>query len=67
MEASAVPVRRRPGRDLVPAVAGLLGFLAIAAALLWWAKWSPCTHKLSHLLSTRAWSGKDLLTRSSGP
>lgn len=67
MEASVVPVRRRPGRDLVPAVAGLLGFLAIAAALLWWAKWSPYTHKLSHLLSTRAWSGKDLLTKAGAP
>jgi len=66
MEASVVPSARWR-RDLTPALLGLLAFLVISGLLLWWAKWSPYAHKLSHLLSTRTWSGKDLLDKAGAP
>lgn len=63
MESSAV-VGRRPARPLWPGLAGLAAFVAIAAAGLWWAKWSPYAHKLVHLVSTPHWSGSDMLNKA---
>ncbi len=40
---------------------GLAGFLALAAALLWWAKWSPYTGRVQELSASGAWSGTSLL------
>ena len=61
MESSAV-LGRRSAHPVWPGLAGLAGFLAIAAAGLWWAKWSPYAQKLDHLFITPHWSGKDMLS-----
>ncbi len=63
MESSAV-VARRAGRPVWPGVAGFAVFVAIAAAGLWWAKWSPYAHKLVHLFATPHWSGSNLLNQA---
>lgn len=60
MESSAVS-GRASARPVWPGLAGLAAFLAIAAAGLWWAKWSPYAHKLVHLFATPHWSGSNLL------
>jgi uncharacterized membrane protein YraQ (UPF0718 family) len=57
------PSRRR---DLLPALAGTLGFLLIAALVLGWAKWAPYSHKLAHLWTGHAWAGKDILAQAGG-
>ena len=49
---------RAPERS---AVLGVLGFVALTAALLWWAKWSPYTGRTVELVDSRAWSGTSLL------
>jgi uncharacterized membrane protein YraQ (UPF0718 family) len=63
MESSAV-VGRHPARTVWPGLAGLAAFLAIAAAGLWWAKWSPYGHKLIHLFATPHWSGTSSLEKA---
>ncbi len=60
MESSAV-LGRRARRPLWPGLAGLAAFIAIAAAGLWWAKWSPYADKLIHLIATPRWSGRSML------
>ncbi len=42
-------------------LAGLLGFLLLAAALLWWSKWAPYAGRVTELSGSRAWSGTSLL------
>lgn len=70
MEPSVV-VAPRPRRNLTPAIIGVAIFAAVAAAGLWWAKWSPYGHKLSDLLSSPVWTGKVMLNEAgaalSGP
>jgi uncharacterized membrane protein YraQ (UPF0718 family) len=48
----------RPGAGQVTA---LLGFLVLAGALLWWAKWAPYTDRVGELSGSRTWSGTSLL------
>lgn len=60
MELSAT-VAPRSRRDLLPPIIGVAAFAAVAAAALWWAKWSPYSAKLAHVLGTQAWPGSDLL------
>ena len=55
---SAPTLPRAPERSALLAVAG---FLALTAALLWWAKWSPYTGRTAELVDARAWSGTSLL------
>lgn len=43
------------------ALVGLVLTLAVAAALLWWAKWSPYAAKTSGLLASHTWPGSDVL------
>lgn len=43
------------------AVLGVLAFLVLSGALLWWAKWSPYTVQTADLVDSRAWSGTSLL------
>lgn len=62
--AALPPPPRRAG--LAPFLS-VLAFGAIAASLLWWAKWSPYSLKLSHLWSTRAWTGHDLMAKAGAP
>jgi uncharacterized membrane protein YraQ (UPF0718 family) len=65
MESQAVAVQ--PARRLTPAAAaGVVATLAIAAAALTWAKWTPYWHKLSLIRATRAWPGHDILAKA-GP
>ena len=58
-------------RRLWPGVAGTLAFVAIFAAAVDWAKWTPYLHKLEAIRRTRAWPGSDILARAgsarSGP
>jgi hypothetical protein len=63
LESSAV-LAPRPRRDLLPILLGLGAFALIAAAGLWWAKWSPYSKKLSGLLATPVWPGHDLLAKA---
>lgn len=48
-------------KELRAAIAGSLVFVSLAVAALWWAKWSPSSHKLGHLLVTRTWTEGDPL------
>src|SRR6185437_7567083 len=43
------------------AIAAVVGFAAIAASGLLWAKWDPYGHKIAHLLTTRSWAGHSIL------
>ncbi len=52
---------RTAARPDLSAVAGLLAFLALAAVLLWWAKWAPYGDRVAGLSVSRAWSGTSLL------
>ena len=52
--------------------AGLLAFLLLAGALLWWAKWAPYSDRVTELSGSRLWSGTSLLAaagveQGSGP
>lgn len=60
-------VAEQPSRRLVAAsVLGTAAFVAIFAAALDWAKWTPYAHKLSGIWSTRAWPGSNILDKA-GP
>ncbi len=65
MESSAT-VAARPQRNLMPAIVGLATFAAIAAAGLWWSKWSPYAGKLNELLGKPVWSGNFMLNEAGG-
>lgn len=63
MESSAL-LAPQPRRHLLPALLGLALFGLIAVGGLWWAKWSPYSHKLTGLVSTPVWPGHDLLAKA---
>lgn len=63
---SSVQAERTTWRDQVPALAGAIAFVLVAAGALTWAKWLPYAAKLAHVGSTHSWSGKDLLDKA-GP
>lgn len=59
MTTSTVPRSSLPERRT--AVVGLVLFLTVSAALLWWAKWSPYAGTALTLSGGSAWSGTSLL------
>jgi len=59
--AVSAPTRSRAG-----AVAAAIGFAAIFAAAIDWAKWSPYAHKLAKIHATRVWPGSNILDKA-GP
>lgn len=46
---------------------GLVAFLAIAVAALWWAKWAPYADRLRVTDATGAYPGHDVLARAGAP
>lgn len=60
MTAETVPLRN-PRRPRAHAVAGVALAMALAAVLLWWAKWAPYAAKVGGLSSSRHWSGHSTL------
>lgn len=64
--AADVPIAE-PRRTRAFGVAGTVAFLVVAALLLNWAKWTPYSHKLTALWSSRAWHGSFLLDEAGNP
>jgi uncharacterized membrane protein YraQ (UPF0718 family) len=60
--AIAPELTERRGRRLE--AAGLLGFAAIFALALDWAKWTPYLHKLEGIRETHVWPGHDILAKA---
>jgi len=54
----------QPRRKLWAGVAGTLGFAAIFAVGINWAKWTPYLHKLEGIRRTRVWPGSDILAKA---
>jgi uncharacterized membrane protein YraQ (UPF0718 family) len=46
------------------AILGAVAFVALAAAALTWAKWTPYAHKLAKIRDTRVWPGSDILAKA---
>lgn len=63
MHSHALDVEQ-PHRSLWSAVLGTLGFAAIFAAALDWAKWTPYLHKLEKIHRSRVWPGSDILAKA---
>ncbi len=61
---SSLALAPAPRRRLLPGLIGIGAFVIIAAAGLWWAKWSPYGNKLAELLSHPVWSGGVMLNEA---
>jgi uncharacterized membrane protein YraQ (UPF0718 family) len=62
--AAASAVSQRHARRLE--AVGLVAFVAVFAAALDWAKWTPYLHKLEGIRQTRVWPGHDILAKAGG-
>src|SRR5579884_1364895 len=63
MDSDALVVEQ-PRRAPWPGVVGILGFAAIFALALDWAKWTPYLHKLEKIHRTGVWPGSDILAKA---
>lgn len=63
MDSHVVSVEQ-PRRTIWAAALGTVGFAAIFAASLDWAKWTPYLHKLEEIHRTGVWPGSDILAKA---
>jgi uncharacterized membrane protein YraQ (UPF0718 family) len=64
VDAGALAAAQPSRRAVAASVLGTAAFVAIFAASLDWAKWTPYVHKLSAIRSTRAWPGSNVLDQA---
>jgi uncharacterized membrane protein YraQ (UPF0718 family) len=66
VDAGALVAGQPSRRAVAASVLGTAAFVAIFAAALDWAKWTPYAHKLTTIWSARTWPGSNILDKA-GP